>query len=50
MVGQQTVFDLNRLNNVALALPVSQAGVEKTFSSLGYILKESRLEVEEEIA
>ena len=50
MVGQQAESDLNCVDNFALALPVTQVGVERTFSSLGYILKELRLEVEEGIA
>ena len=46
---KQAESSLKRIVNVALALPVTQASVERTFSGLRYTLKELRLGIKENI-
>ena len=41
MKAKQAESDLKNVANVALALPVTQASVERTFSSLRYILNDT---------
>ena len=48
MVGQAE-SDYKRVANVALALPVTQASVERTFLGLKYILNDLRLGLKEDI-